>query len=78
MWSEAFQRSLTIESASGGVLLQTSAALAHQIPLKTVAKTELVTSGRVKAQSKTEQALANAFLAGCKRKTYKKAHSALT
>lgn len=78
MWSEALQRSLTIKSASGGVLLQTPSALAHLIPLITVAKIELVTSGSVKAPSKRDQALANTFLAVYKRKTYKKAHSALT
>jgi len=78
MWSETFRCSLTIESASGGVVLQTPLALANQIPLQTVAKSELVTSGSVKARSRTYQVLANAFLRVCEYKTYKKALSALT
>jgi len=78
MWSEAFQSSLTIESASGGVLLQTPQVLARRIPSKIVAKLELVTSGSAKAQSRRYQALANAFSAVCKNETYKKANSALT
>ena len=78
MWCEAFLRSLTIEPASGEVMLQTPLALAHGKSVENIGESESAIRCSLVKSFQTSQALAKAFLACLHTGTYKRALSTLT